>query len=323
MAFVAVFLSAMAMVTSSYAWLAISRTPIVSDLELTVMTDSRLEIAPDVNGRPGEWDVVLDLSSLLEDLVPLRPVTYSKINDALYTTLYDTDGRATNQLIALSDEENANVKEGEDPLAHEKGYYVTVTFWVRGAQNAAISLSPAQEVEKGLAGSGTYLIGNPVWNGETQSHDNGGNGLETALRIGFRCQDTDYDGRFLGDSRFVIYEPNSDLHNHGAGGYVETTSIDGGLLIEEDNLIRQTASTWEETAPVLSDSVVYDLGDFEDSSKLFDIHTDTMEKVTMYVWLEGRDVDCINKSMQDRTNILACIQLTAKDGYHDTGIERD
>ncbi len=321
-AFVIVCLAAMAMVSSSYAWLAISRTPIVSDLDLTVMTESRLEIAPDVNGQPGEWDVVLDLSSFLEDVVPLKPVTFSKINQVLYTPLYDVDGRSTGLTVALSDEVNANVKKG-DQSAYENGYYIAVTFWVRGAQNAAISLSSAKEIDEGLAGSGTYVIGNPVWNGEVYRHTNGGNGLETALRIGFRCQNTTLDGQQIDETRFVIYEPNSDMHYNGAQGYVETTSLDGGLLVEEADLIRQTASTWDETNPILKDTVVYSLGTFENSSKLFEITPHTMEKVTMYVWLEGRDMDCINQLMAAETSIKACIQLTANDGYNDTGITRD
>ncbi len=311
------------LVSSGYAWLEISRTPIVSDLELTVMSESNLEIAPDVNGLPGEWGLSLDLSNLLQDITPLRPVTFSKENKALYATLYDLDGRNTGKTVALTDAVNANVKATGNPVEDNKGYYIALSFWVRGAQNCTVSLTPAQEVSEGVAGSGTYVIGKPVWDEETQSHYNGGKGLETALRLGFRCQTTDSNGRPLEDPRFLVYEPNCDTHVTAPGGYIDSPSIDGGVLVEPDDLIRQTTSTWDETAPVLSDEVVYSLGEFEKKPSLFTLKIGNMQKVTLYIWLEGRDVDCINVASAVKTSILARLQLTANDGYFDSGIGRD
>ncbi len=321
--FIVMLVIAVAVVSATYAWLEISRTPIVSDLELTVMTESRLEIAPDENGLPGEWDTSLDLSTLLEDMAPLRPVTYSKENKVLYATLYDVDGRNTGKTVALSDEVNANVKVTGNSSANENGYYIAIPFWVRGSQKADISLSKAQTVEEGTAGSGTYVIGNPVWDHQALEHKNGGNGLETALRIGFRCQTTDSNGRNIGESRFVVYEPNCDTHVTADDGYIETTSIDEGALVGDGDLIRQTTSSWDERTPILQNSVVHHLGEFENEPNLFHLEIGNMQKITLYVWLEGRDVDCINVASAATTSILARIQLTANGGYLDTGIERD
>ncbi len=319
----AVIITAVATATATYAWLEISRTPIVSDLELSVMTESGLEVAPDLDGQPGEWDTSLDLSNLLSEIAPLRPVTFSKANQALYTTLYDIDGRNTGKTVALSDKVNANVKATANPRAKNEGYYIAVSFWVRGAQNATVSLAKALEVEEGKKGSGTYVIGNPVWDEDELIHKNGGNGLETAIRLGFRCQTTDSNGRPIGDSRFVVYEPNCDTHTKAEDGYIETTSIDKGALVDSVNLIRQTTSVWNETTPVLSNEVVYSLGDFMEKSNLFDLRIGEMQKVTLYVWLEGRDIDCINVASAAKTSILARIQLTANGGYPNTGIGRD
>ncbi len=322
---VAVTVAVAAAASSTFAWLAISRTPIVADLGLTVLTDSRLEIAPDVDGQPGEWELSLDLSDLLRDLAPLRPVTFSKVNQALYTTLYDTDGRNTGKTVALSDAMHANIKATDSPVdSTGYGYYIAIPFWIRGIQNADVSLAPALEVSEGRAGSGTYLLGNPTWNEEAGAHVNGARGLETAIRIGFRYAVTDLDGRVISDYNFKVYEPNCDSHvNTDSAEYIDTISIDGGSLCDPENLVRQTASHWTETDPALADEVIYALGDFKDSAKVFRVTTSTMVKVTMYIWLEGRDVDCVNVASSLEASILGNIQLTADGGYDDPPIGRD
>lgn len=323
-AFLAAAISASAAVTATYAWFMISRTPIVSNLDLAVASENGLEIAPDENGKPGEWDVILDLSTVLDGVVPLRTVTYSKNQNTFYAMNYGLDGRPAGATVALSDAQNANVKGIGNPSAEAQGYYIAVTFWMRGSSSASIRLSEAKEVKEGLAGTGTYVIGNPVWNGNAVVHENGGNGLETALRLGFRCQPTDMEGNAKGGSRFVIYEPNADTHADGANtGYVATESINGGGLVAENDLIWQTTSSWNETTPVLREDVLYSMGEFRTNAHLFDIDSETMQKITMYVWLEGQDVDCINAVAAHETSIFANVQFAPEETNNNTGISRD
>ena len=324
LSFVGFALATIAIISASVAWMAISRTPIVSDLGLTVLTENRLEIAPDENGSPGEWDVVLDLSTILENVAPLKTVTYSQSRDAFYAMSYGLDGRAAEATVALTDAQNANVSSNGNASGTTDGYYIAIPFWLRAPSAATVCLSEAKAVDEDHAGTGTYVIGNPVWNGSTVSHDNGGNGLETALRLGFRCQTTDLKGNPTGDSRFIMYEPNCDTHVDGSTGYESTPSIDGGdSLISENNLIRQTTSSWNETTPVLSSEVLYKMGDFQSSTELFKVSSTTMQKVTLYVWLEGQDVDCTNAPAAYPTSILANIQFTTNEQDNSTGIHRD
>ena len=63
--FLLLMLGLLASVSMTYAWLGVSRIPFVSDVALTVMTDSAIQIAPDENGAPGEWSSYLDVSALL------------------------------------------------------------------------------------------------------------------------------------------------------------------------------------------------------------------------------------------------------------------
>lgn len=322
--FVGFVVAAVTIISASVAWMNISRTPIVSDLGLTVLTENRLEIAPDENGSPGEWDVVLDLSTILENVAPLKTVTYSQSRGGFYAMSYGLDGRAAGATVALTDAQHANVRGNGSPSGTTDGYYIAIPFWLRAPSTAVISLSEAKEVEEGLAGTGTYVIGNPVWNGSAVIHENGGNGLETAIRIGLQCQTTDLEGNPQGGSRFIIYEPNADTHVDGTTGYLETPSIDGGAsLIGGNDLIWQTTSTWNETTPVLSSNVLYQMGQFQTGTDLFTITPSTMQKITLYVWLEGQDVDCVNAAAGVPTSILANLQFTTNEQEMNTGIHRD
>ena len=52
--------------------------------------------------------------------------------------------------------------------------------------------------------------------------------------------------------QFYVYEPNYDGHVDGSTGAFETKSIDGKeTLVDEEYMIRQTASRWSEYYPVL------------------------------------------------------------------------
>lgn len=292
-AFALSILAVIAMVSASYAWLGISRIPSVTDMSLSVITDNALLIAPDQEGTPGQWDNYLDLSAVFENMEPLKPVTYSSAEDSFYGVEYGTDGRPS----------------GTSP--DTAGQMITYEFWMKSSgSTAAIRLASPTLTPDGKKGAGTYVVGEPVWNGETISHDNGGHGAETTIRMGFRCIPTDSSGEENGESRFYIYEPNADIHVDGSEGYRDTPSVDGSpSLVDEEYLIVQGASTWEEQEPVLKDVVIYDLGDFQTNPVLFNLSGQSMVKIIMYIWMEGQDVDCTNMAVSKETRIAANIQF--------------
>ena len=156
-AFALSILAVIAMVSASYAWLGISRIPSVTDMSLSVITDNALLIAPDQEGTPGQWDNYLDLSAVFENMEPLKPVTYSSAEDSFYGVEYGTDGRPS----------------GTSP--DTAGQMITYEFWMKSSgSTAAIRLASPTLTPDGKKGAGTYVVGEPVWNGETISHDNGG-----------------------------------------------------------------------------------------------------------------------------------------------------
>lgn len=290
---------------ASYTWFSLSQTPRVSDLYMFVNTTSglKLSLTPDAE----EWELQLDFRDMVEETTVLRPVTWSETEQRFYAAVYGADGRMTGQWEPLSDERNANATSID-------GYYIKATFYASSGEALAVKLSPAVEVEEGLEGSGTYLIGYPVWDSEEIVHYNGGLGGECAVRMGFRFTPVDETGTQVGEtSQFIIYEPNSDLHIDGSRGYLPTPSLDGTeTLVEEERLILQTASTWTEAHPVQRDVVVHQLGEFVTQPDLFALPAKQVMRVDLYIWLEGQDADCTNAI--NRAQILASIQLSADIG---------
>lgn len=274
---------------ATYTWFSLSRAPLVSDLALYVNAPTGLELSPDPMAK--EWTLQLDFSQLVSQSAPLRPITWANRENRFYSVSYGLDGRVADVNEPLNDDRHAN-KDNAD------GYYIKGTFYARTGQDTTVSLASAIEVEEGVSGSGTYVIGTPIWNPSELRHENGGNGAELAIRIGILVEKTDMQGNLKDQpAEFYIYEPNADRHIDGdeETKYVPTASFHGdATLVPEDNLIVQTMNSWTETSPVQRDVVVRDLGDFTTETDLFSIHTNELARISVYVWLEGQDIDCIN-----------------------------
>lgn len=294
----------MLLTVSSYTWFSLTKTPRVSDMYMFVNADNGLELSltPDAE----KWELQLDFRDMVDVTTVLRPITWSDAEQRFYAVSYGIDGRLTGRVEPLSDERNAN-KTTLD------GYYIKASFYARSGMPVEVSLSPAVEVDDGIQGSGTYLIGYPQWDAENIVHNNGGLGGECAVRIGFRITPVDSTGAPLGEtSEFFIYEPNSDIHINGAIGYIPTQSIDATPhLVDESRLILQTSSTWTEADPVQRNVVIHDLGEFTTDPYLFSLEEGEMVRIDIYIWLEGQDVDCTNEI--NRAKILASIQFATLD----------
>ena len=292
---------------ASYTWFTITRTPRVSDLYMFINSVSGLELALPPDAADEEWKLQMDFRDMVNVTTDLRPVTWSDRDGCFYAAVYGFDGRQSDQWEPLSDERNAN-KTNMD------GYYIKATFYARTGQGTSISLSPAVEVDQGLQGSGTYLIGYPDWDSQAIVHSDGGRGAQCAVRIGIRFTPLDDQGEpNKAESKFYIYEPNSDMHLDGSTAYVPTPSIDGtASLVPQDRLILQTASTWTEAYPVQREVIIRDLGEFTTPTELWELAVGEVVQIDLYVWLEGQDVDCNNTI--NRAQIMASIQFDGDAG---------
>jgi len=290
---------------ATYTWFALSRTPKVSGMSLyiTARTGLELSLSPE---DTAQWGNKVAFPDMVTENAPLRPVTWSEKDKTFYAAVYGIDGRLTGKWQALSDERNAN----RDTYKYE-GYYHGGTLYARTAEDVIVSLAQEPKTVEGLVGSGTYLIGMPVWSKDEVAHLNGGQGAENAVRIGIQVTYLTEDNLPAErESLFFIYEPNSDVHIDGTSGYVATPNIDDGTaLVPADRLITQTHSTWEETDPVQKGVQIYTYGSFTTPTELFRLKAGEKVMIRLYIWLEGQDVDCTNAIRESQ--ILANIQFDA------------
>jgi len=289
---------------ATYTWFSLSRTPRVSDMNMYINSQSGLELSSDPGAE--EWVLQLDFRDLVDVTTPLRPITWSQQQQCFYAAGYGIDGRLTGYDMwqPLNDERNAN-KDNLD------GYYIKSTLYARSGVAVDVTLSEAVEVDEGVNGSGTYVIGTPIWNSEEIIHNNGGQGAENAIRIGIRTTPVDQNGTPIGEaSPLYIYEPNADRHNDGSSEYIQTPSMDGTeQLVDDEYLILQSASTWTEASPVQRTVVIKDLGEFVDKPTLFTLKAGEIVQIDLYIWLEGQDIDCTNEIRE--AQILANVQFHA------------
>lgn len=301
---------------ATYTWFTLSQVPSVHEMEYSVSSGTGLELAFAPDSPDEEWGQYLDFADQPLESTSLKPVTWSENDQCFYAADYGIDGRISGISRKLNDAANANRSDSI-------GYYVKRTFYARSGVTVDVSLAEALVGADGTEGSGTYLIGTPVWDAEKIAHEEGGQGFEYAVRVGIRITNMETDS-----SVFYIYEPNCDGHViRSDSGDVElymekdtqeeaidyqTPSIDGtDTLVPEDRLIRQTTSSWKEAYPVQRKVVVQELGKFLTDPWLFELGADEMAQIDLYIWLEGQDPDCTSLIGQD-AQLFMNIQLEAE-----------
>ena len=289
-------------VTATYTWFSLSKTPVVNNLSMYVTSHAGLELAltPDSN----EWGNNISYVDMAGGNFPLRPITWSEKDQRFYAADYGADGRITGSWIPLLDEVNANGDNSDS-------YYSIGTFYARASMDTTVSLAKQVQMEQGVSGAGTYLVGMPSWDSQQLIHTNAGNGAENAIRIGIQITLLDEADQPMEQTKtFFIYEPNSDYHIDGKSGYVNTQSIDGdNTLVPSQRLILQKQSSWTETEPVEQNVQIYSIGDFETPTELFFLKAEQKAMIKLYIWLEGQDVDCTN--LIQEAQVLANMQFVA------------
>ena len=129
----------------------------------------------------------------------------------------------------------------------------------------------------------------------------------------------DEQGNLRADTaKFYVYEPNCNAHLDGTVGYVATPSIDDTeTLVPSERLLPQTLTSWVEADPVEKGVQFYTFGAFTSPIELFKMEEGQKVQISLYIWLEGQDVDCTNAL--EETRILANIQFDAV-GESGTGL---
>lgn len=290
-------------VVATYTWISISKTPKVSDMEMSINSGTGLQIAWSADAPEEEWGQQLDFTDAVTNDPILLPVTWSEQDGRFYAARFGTDGRMIDVGVALSDEKDANGRDG---------YYVKFTVFGRSDEDVRVQLKDGAVTTDGNGLIGSYLIGTPVWNADDTRHEDAGRGAQFATRVGLRITNVNADGTTNGPSTFYVYEPNADRHNGNVDGVVDTPSVNGTpYLTARERLIRQTAFAWSESTPVQHGTLDWHAGSFEEDVTLFSLDAEELVKIDVYIWLEGNDVDCVNAFGSSEAQITANLQFDA------------
>lgn len=279
---------------ATYAWFTLSTSAKVANLSMTVGEETSLQIAPDLDrdgtGRAGDYGSILTFGANLGDGIdtywlnaPLLPATMNS-DGIVYKPEYDeNDGTIITGFEAL--EKSTSTEILKDSISTTEAtndyFYYRTSFYLKtaGSENVTVELKTPTGTDMNAYtaptnGVGTYII--------TETKDGMG---AAAIRIKLS----------VGDDA-IVYEPMNDIILDSNKAYESAT-------------ISNTA-----TKPSATTST-----DVQKSTGEFTQHTGTLEvtpagvRVTMEIWLEGNDPQCVNQIMGDviKGQIAFAVQETA------------
>lgn len=428
-AMVLLVIAAVMVVATSFAWLTISKSPVVQGIQVTISGSHTVLVAPDVavqmDGRvyhyPGEFSDKLNFAqeqgyAYLGDLAGLVPVStadgenwfipqYYKVDDpeVIAGKAYAGQLKPTSQFVLDNMLSYSNLSSNEGEMV-EQGSYVYIDFWVVAPVDGYKLRVSAGD----LNAAGTYVIDlmSPelVNNGDSETYEltKVNQQASASMRLGFLVNhdtllddsmllytdspyykssysslqgvyaDPGYSAQGSSQTKFVIFEPNGDLHPNTVydargnkitdGQYIQTEplSIGGVPTNIQDRLSVQLTNSWiefkgelyitqmfrafmagrditgETTASLnhkfMTEYMQYQIhpyisrGNFISSTESLykvsgvdkiataeeiaslnqsgatgDVYITELtggvpQKIRMFVWLEGQDVDCINQA---------------------------
>ncbi|MBE5926807.1 MAG: hypothetical protein E7270_07590 [Lachnospiraceae bacterium] len=275
---------------SAFAWFLITNTPKVENIELTADTIGTLQIAEDMGDKPGEYSDTLDLKGKNKKNTYLSPVT-TKDGLTFFTPVY-TENKVTNLK-----------KETQKKVLNTK-YVYEKTFYLRAGDDST-------KVDKDKAKTyDIYLVGSSADSNNgcfVKQKGTDGKGNEITAANSIRVALT-FEGGNSGEKVTVIYEPNADKDNKGVKGknmaYFDYKGNDSNSeAYGAYGTIQQNYDkSFKPNSNISSRSVVIDT-----------ITEGNDIKVTMRIWLEGMDKDCVNQVAADE--IIGQIQFGSEERF--------
>lgn len=327
-----VLLTAILLVSSSYAWFTANQTVTVNELEVNVAAQNGLQISVDgIN-----WKSVISKDELVQTAVTSTyPTAVNKIPSTLapVSTIGDID--TTTGYMKMF---NGNVVDGEDgnPIltaeqseetADSTNYYIAFDLF----------LSVQKTTKLYMTGTSNVV-----------STDATTKGMENAARVAFVDQGYTAAGsptstiqglKGATNASRYIWEPNYDTHT--AAGVANGNAVYGSnLTISTEEQAKLTDGTLKEikdraqlayhgvkadiadTAKVKLDETTTDTNSglfsavttsyatkkgFTDQVEIFTLQPG-ITKVRVYMWIEGQDIDCENNA--SGSNIAYNLQFT-------------
>lgn len=290
--------------SATYAWFTLSESAKITNLSLSVDEASGVLIADvEEDGSAGVFGSVLELA--MPAKTTLRPATLGTFGDITTFSMLK-DVRDDNDYVvgyeALAEGEYT-IADTPGDAEHQYCYEKTFFMQVQG-EDKGIVLSKAVATDTELTG-GTY-IGKKVGEDESAVAEK----LEatdlhgaTALRIAFFNEAGDV---------LAIYEPNSDSTadtTDSISAQKDANSTAALALYENDPATNKIQQSVDGTFT----------GSADQSGVLFNLKADNECKITMRVYIDGEDTQCVNDIALD--DILGNLQFKTDDPSEDTNVK--
>lgn len=327
-ALVMILLMVAMMSTATYAWFTMTSNPTVTGMQMVASSGTGLSVCNTVDGTyVNAIEIALDKNNMnltteeitaLESDPAVLPSRLRKLVPVSLSTVDNTNPKAfqgptyVNGLVTSLD--------GVD-IADLTGQVAVYTYYIKSENgNVGVGLrvgnpDPSQESGVDAANQatapGTFV--RPIQN----ATDNATIAASGAIRIGLIVtEDANSDGTLdspnsIDLSNMIIYEPNDnfEIAADATGITSANVELNGNNATYTNTIIDSDVSSTKE-------GTITDGGTVggTDSDALFTV-SETPKKVTMYVWLEGTDSQCVDQIKTDQ--LEAQIQFVGLDATTD------
>lgn len=269
------------MSAATYAWFTLSNTAKATNLTMTVGDTTGLQIAKDKGDGPDTFGSSIEFDTIKGKILPATTTD----GKAFLKPEYDEDG-------AVSSTVNTDVHLDKTNTDDKKeGYYIQYTFYLKSlGKDSTVKLAPGSGFSDGIytetnkAGyTGTYVL----YNKPTADTSTTKGLASAAVRLSFSKDNLSA----------VVFEPNSDIDNTGFS-FVEKTDYAADKTTSKNSAI---------TSTIKQSST----GTFTDNAAVVDLKANENTKITLNVWIEGTDAQCVNQI--SAKNLIGQLVFTNKE----------
>ena len=302
----------------TYAWFSQSDTASVEGMQLGIESkDGGVLMSAVPNPGASGWAYKINLDWAGTNFKPASTAPSNLNNGSL--VFYNGEINDAKTYMVTTSELAAADELGVGQSAAE-GYYVKKTIYFNNVEDNEIKVSLGAKIE-GITTDGKSGLKNAdqamrvaiVTHGEYEI--NAETGTNTA------------DATVASDkSAVMIYEPEANKHHRGGEGYIPTYGVIKGSDGQEINFLTDKNDPAYENSEVCkiekngSTSEYIEKIDSYYAAKAgkqaptFTIPAHTYYKVTIYIWLEGQDVDCTNEISGSDLGIAITFKKEAAEG---------
>lgn len=241
---------------TTYAWFKLTNSPSVSKLSLKAGTVGTLQISKNANNG---FSDTIDLTALVPENACLRPLTTVNGKN-FYKPIYSNQGKVNG--VEANSLTQAQMTAIANKSEKDGGYLVQVEFYLKAStsENKNIGIKLAGTGVEGAAPGDHTKVENST-NADTAA---------AAIRVSFEA-----------NNQVAVFEPNADEvltrdgEQYAMNGWSALKTIQQG---KNYKFKRAGGNAYDQSV----------------SDELFTIPTNQPVKVTMRIWIEGADPDCVN-----------------------------